>query len=58
MKTFMQFLEDKGMEGMSVKGGHKRTVKQGAGLTKRESRNIVDRTQAANYKLSPLHPAN
>ena len=35
MKTFMQFLEDKGMEGMSVKGGHKRTVKQGAGLTKK-----------------------
>ena len=30
MKTFAQFVEDKGMEGMSVKGGHKRTVKQGA----------------------------
>ena len=26
MKTFAQFVEDKGMEGMSVKGGHKRTV--------------------------------
>ena len=35
MKTFAQFVEDKGMEGMSVKGGHKRTVKQGAGLTKK-----------------------
>ena len=35
MKTFAQFVEDKGMEGMTVKGGHKKPVSQGAGLTKK-----------------------
>ena len=36
MKSFIEFvLEEEGMKGMSVKGGHKRTVKQGAGLTKK-----------------------
>ena len=47
MKTFAQFVEDKGMEGMSVKGGHKRTVKQGASLTKKG----VEKYRRQNPKL-------
>ena len=40
MKDFHEFREeikedDDGMDGHSVKGGHKRTVKQGAGMTKK-----------------------
>ena len=49
MKTFAQFVEDKGMEGMSVKGGHKRTVKQGASLTKKGVEKY--RRQNPKYKL-------
>jgi len=33
MKSFKTFRED--MSGMSVKSGHKRSVKQGAGMTKK-----------------------
>ena len=33
MKSFKTFCED--MSGMSVKSGHKRSVKQGAGMTKK-----------------------
>ncbi|MDA8940566.1 DUF6321 domain-containing protein [bacterium] len=36
MKSFREFLEEeKGMEGMTQKGGHKRPTDQGAGLTKK-----------------------
>jgi hypothetical protein len=35
MKTFLEFLGEDGMEGMTVKGGHKKPVSQGAGLTKK-----------------------
>ena len=40
MKDFHEFRaqmmeDDDGMDGHSVKGGHKRTVKQGAGMTKK-----------------------
>jgi hypothetical protein len=35
MKTFLEFLGEDGMKGMTVKGGHKKPVSQGAGLTKK-----------------------
>ena len=36
MKTFLEFVvESEGMDGMTVKGGHKKPVSQGAGLTKK-----------------------
>jgi len=36
MKTFKEYLlEDKGMEGMTQKGGHKRSTDSGAGLTQK-----------------------
>ena len=56
MKTFAQFVEDKGMEGMSVKGGHKRTVNR-VQLTKKG----VEKYRRQNLFLScrpqlRLHP--
>ena len=49
MKSFIEFvLEEEGMKGMSVKGGHKRTVKQGAGLTKKG----VEKYRRQNPNLS------
>jgi hypothetical protein len=36
MKSFREFLEEeKGMEGMTQKGGHKRPTDKGAGLTRK-----------------------
>ena len=64
MKTFKQYFAAEDMSGMSVKSGHKRSVKQGAGMTKKgvaayRRRNPGSKLQTAvTTKPSQLKPGS
>ena len=44
----------KGMKGMTIKGGHKRPTKQGAGLTQKGVEKYRRQIQEANFRLQLL----